>query len=298
MQMAHIELLLCLEEHNFNLTLTAQALHKTQSALSKQLQKIEATIGMPILERSHGRLQGFNALGLQLRQDLAALKLHSSNITLKTQHAGQLSNELKLGVTHTQARYILPAIIIQLKTEYPSLAFSIRQGTPEQIANWAAVGIVDLAIATETLSDHPQLNSSACYSWNRSLICNIDHPLASIKQPTLKDLSKYPLVTYSQGYTGRALLDATFAKAQLTPNIVLAASDADIIVTYVKLGIGYGIVADMACMQGVQGLHSCSLRHVFSDNTTYIAYARGKWLTPAMHRCISTLKAIKVVAAY
>lgn len=186
---------------------------------------------------------------------------------------------MTIATTHTQARYALPPVISKFMLEYPDVSLHMNQGTPAQIAEMAADGEVDFAIATEGLESFPELITMPCYRWNRCVVVPKEHPLASVKKLTLEQLAEYPIVTYVFGFTGRSKLDEAFSLKGLEPRVVFTAADADVIKTYVRLGLGVGIVAGMA----VDKLQDADLvvldaSHLFESSVTKIAFRRGTFL--------------------
>lgn len=195
----------------------------------------------------------------------------------------EFSNEragtLSIATTHTQARYALPPVIGRFMQEYPDVALHMHQGTPAQIAEMAADGTVDFAIATEGMEEFGDLIMMPCYRWNRSVVVPKEHPLTKVAQLTLEDLAEYPIVTYVFGFTGRSKLDEAFSKVSLEPKVIFTAADADVIKTYVRLGLGVGIVAGMAVdkLQD-QDLVALDASHLFESSVTKIGFRRGTFL--------------------
>jgi LysR family cys regulon transcriptional activator len=206
--------------------------------------------------------------------------------------AQEQSNEdqgsLTIATTHTQARYALPKVIQNFRTKYPNVALHMNQGTPEQISQLAASGAADFAIATEGMELFKDLVMMPCYRWNRSVVVPKDHPLALRGQLTLKDLAEHPLVTYVFGFTGRSKLDDAFGQAGLAPNVVFTATDTDVIKTYVRLGIGVGIIASMAYDEEQDAdLVRLDASHLFESSVTHIGFRRGTFLRRYMLDLIS-----------
>jgi LysR family cys regulon transcriptional activator len=162
---------------------------------------------------------------------------------------------------------------------YPDIEFQIHQGTPRQLVDWASHDQVDFSICTEELAESRELDSIACYQWNRSLITRLDHPIQNSKSIRLSDLCKYPLITYVVGFTGRKHFNQTFARAGLDPNIVLSAADTDIIKAYVLDGLGIGVIASMAYDSKLDTeLASRDISHLFPAETTRIAFQKNKYI--------------------
>ena len=199
----------------------------------------------------------------------------------------ETKGDLSIATPHTQARYALPPAVTKFKTEYPNVTLNLHQGSPPQIARMAAEGEADFAIATEAMHHFDELVMLPCYHWNRALLLRPGHPLASVSKPSLKDLARYPLVTYTFGFTGRSQLDQAFKSQGLLPNVVLTAVDADVIKTYVRLGFGVGIIANMAYdAEEDSDLVSIDAGHLFSRSTTHIGFRRNQFLRDFMFRFI------------
>jgi LysR family cys regulon transcriptional activator len=200
------------------------------------------------------------------------------------EHSDDKRGHLSIATTHTQARYVLPSVIKQFIQRYPNVALHMHQGTPTQIAELAAEGVVDFAIATEGMELFEDLVMMPCYRWNRCIIVPNDHPLCALPTLTLEALAQYPLVTYVFGFTGRSHLDQAFSSKGLQPQVVFTASDADVIKTYVRLGLGVGIVAHMAYDLILDSdLRALDASHLFEDSTTKIGCRRGTFLRSYMY---------------
>jgi LysR family cys regulon transcriptional activator len=186
---------------------------------------------------------------------------------------------LTIATTHTQARYVLPQIIVEFRKRYPEVHLALHQGSPDQVIEEAVSGAADIAIATEGISEAPDLISLPCYHWNRAIIVPKGHPLDCVEPLRLEDVARYPLVTYAFAFTGRSQINAAFAARGLRPEVVLSAIDADIIKTYVQLGFGVGVVASMAVdPQRDDGLVARDASHLFPQSTTAIGILRGSYL--------------------
>ncbi|MDA1302164.1 MAG: LysR substrate-binding domain-containing protein, partial [Proteobacteria bacterium] len=200
----------------------------------------------------------------------------------------ETSGSLSVATTHTQARYALPGVISDFMSQYPNVSLHMHQGSPVQIAEMAANGVVDFAIATEGLELFGDLVMLPCYDWNRCIVVPEGHPLTSVERLTLADVATYPIVTYVFGFTGRSKLDDAFNQQGLTPRVVFTATDADVIKTYVRLGLGIGIIAQMAYDHAQdQGLVALDASHLFEPSTTMIGCKRGTFLRGYMYEFIS-----------
>ncbi len=266
--------------NGLNVSATAQVLYTSQPGISKQIRLLEDELGVEIFARSGKHLSHITAAGEQVIS-VAEEILHKCE-KIK-QIANEFSNEregvLTVATTHTQARYALPPVISRFMQEYPDVSLHMNQGTPAQIAEMAANGSVDFAIATEGLEAFPELISMPCYRWNRSVVVPHDHPLAAVEKLSLEQLADYPIVTYVFGFTGRSKLDEAFSLKGLTPKVVFTAADADVIKTYVRLGLGVGIVAGMSIdARQDDDLVVLDASHLFESSVTKIAFRRGTFL--------------------
>lgn len=265
---------------NLNITAAAEHLHTSQPGISKQIRLLEEELGVQIFARNGKHLDRVTAAGEQILSVTDRL-LHEADNVRRTASEFQDadSGDLAIATTHTQARYALPATIQGFKARYPRVSLHLNQGSPPQISGWAAAGEVDFAIATEAMEHFEELIMLPCYHWNRCIIVPPDHPLADRERVRLSDIAAHPLITYTFGFTGRSQLDRAFAGQGLTPNVVLTAVDADVIKTYVRLGLGVGIVANMAHDPAEDSdLVRLDASHLFEHSTTHIGFRRGTYL--------------------
>ncbi|WP_168016450.1 HTH-type transcriptional regulator CysB [Halomonas salinarum] len=266
--------------HNLNVSATAQSLFTSQPGISKQIRLLEDELGIEIFARSGKHLTRVTPAG-QAIIDLAGQVLRTTdNIKQVAQeHSNERRGSLSIATTHTQARYALPPVIGEFTRKYPEVALHMQQGTPKQIAEMVSEGQADFAICTESLELFNDLVLLPCYRWNRCVLVPKGHPLAEAGKLTLEGLAEYPLVTYVFGFTGRSQLDDAFRAQDLTPNVVLTAADADVIKTYVRLGLGVGIVAHMAVDPEADGdLVALDASHLFESSTTKIGIRRGTFM--------------------
>lgn len=266
--------------NGLNVSATAQVLYTSQPGISKQIRLLEDELGVEIFARSGKHLSHITAAGEQVIAVAGEILRKCEQIK---QIANEFSNEregaLTVATTHTQARYALPPVIRTFMQDYPDVALHMNQGTPAQIAAMAADGSVDFAIATEGLENFPELISMPCYRWNRCVVVPREHPLANAGQLTLELLAQYPIVTYVFGFTGRSKLDEAFNVKGLSPKVVFTAADADVIKTYVRLGLGVGIVARMAVdPEQDKDLVVLDASELFESSVTRIAFRRGTFL--------------------
>jgi LysR family transcriptional regulator, cys regulon transcriptional activator len=270
--------------HNLNVTATAESLFTSQPGISKQIRMLEDEIGLQIFRRSGKHLTEITPVGKKIIAFAGEILDKAENIRqVALEFSDEQRGSLSIATTHTQARYVLPSVIKTFIEQYPDVSLHMHQGTPVQISEQASKGNVDFAIATEALELFENLIMMPCYKWNRSVIVPHDHPLAKAGELSLKMLAKYPLVTYVFGFTGRSQLDQAFNAEGLRPKVVFTAADADVIKTYVKLGLGVGIVASMAYDSELdQDLTSLDASHLFDASTTKIGFRRGTFLRSYM----------------
>ncbi|WGI24106.1 HTH-type transcriptional regulator CysB [Halomonas alkaliantarctica] len=272
--------------HNLNVSATAQSLFTSQPGISKQIRLLEDELGVEIFARSGKHLTRVTPAGQSII-DLAGqvLRLTENIKQVAQEHSDERRGSLAIATTHTQARYALPPIISEFTLKYPDVALHMQQGTPKQIAQMVSEGQADFAIATESLELFTDLVLLPCYRWNRCVLVPKGHPLATHQGPlTLEALAEHPLVTYVFGFTGRSQLDDAFKAKGLTPNVVLTAADADVIKTYVRLGMGVGIVAHMAVDEALdEDLVALDASHLFASSTTKIGIRRGTFMRGYMY---------------
>ncbi|MEQ6435709.1 CysB family HTH-type transcriptional regulator [Comamonas sp. w2-DMI] len=267
--------------NNYNLTEVAAVLFTSQPAISRQIRELEEELGVEIFTRAGKRLTGLTPPGKTLLPIIDRLLLEAGNL----KNAGKDFKEKDTGVfyvaaTHSQARYALPAVVRDFRKVYPGVTLHLRQGSPQQIAEMLLAGEADIGVATEALANYEQLLTLPGYRWSHSVIVPPGHPLLLQARPiSLEDLAGHPIITYEHGFTGRAHIDEAFAREGLAPEIVLTAMDADVIKTYVELGMGIGIVASIAFdAERDRLLRAIDARHLFEINLTRIAVRRGIWL--------------------
>ncbi|HAA44838.1 MAG: CysB family transcriptional regulator [Halomonas sp. 54_146] len=274
------------KRHNLNVSATAQSLFTSQPGISKQIRLLEDELGVEIFARSGKHLTRVTPAGQSIIELAGQVLRLADNIKQVAQeHSDERRGSLAIATTHTQARYALPPIISEFTLKYPDVALHMQQGTPKQIAQMVSEGQADFAIATESLELFTDLILLPCYRWNRCVLVPKGHPLATHPGPlTLEALGEYPLVTYVFGFTGRSQLDDAFKAKGLTPNVVLTAADADVIKTYVRLGMGVGIVAHMAVDETLDAdLVALDASHLFASSTTKIGIRRGTFMRGYMY---------------
>ena len=274
--------------HELNVSATAQSLFTSQPGISKQIRLLEDELGVEIFARSGKHLTHVTPAGKVILETAGeVLRKVESIKQVAQEYSNERKGELSIATTHTQARYALPATIKAFMKRYPDVALHMHQGTPMQISEMAADGSVDFAIATEALELFSDLIMMPCYRWNRCILVPRDHPLTQRSLVTLEDVAAHPIVTYVFGFTGRSKLDEAFLEKGLEPRVVFTAADADVIKTYVRLGLGIGIVAAMAYDQEKDSdLVALDASHLFASSVTQIGCRRGTFLRGYMYEFI------------
>jgi LysR family transcriptional regulator, cys regulon transcriptional activator len=291
MKLQQLRYLAAVVQNDLNITAAAVKLGATQSAISKQLKLLEEELGFDVFARSGRTLTRVTLPGERvIRHALKMLREAQNIYGLSEDFREDARGSLSIGTTHTQARYVLPPIIQKFRHRYPNVQFHLHQGTSEQIAAMADVDVIDFAMATGSHELFSRYVLLPCYQWNRRIIVPAGHPLTQIERPTLQDLAAFPIVTYVFSFTGRSSLHQAFAQQGLTANVALTARDADVIKTYVREGLGVGIVADVA-LDPVQdrGLVSIEAGHLFSVHTTWIGFARDRLLRGYMYDLLALI---------
>ncbi len=271
--------------HDLNVSATAQSLYTSQPGISKQIRLLEDELGVEVFSRSGKHLTHVTPAG-EVIIEMAGEILRKVESIKRV--ADEFSNErqgsLGIATTHTQARYALPGIIQTFRSDYPDVALQMHQGTPVQIAEMAADGSVDFAIATEGIEHFSELVMMPCYRWNRAVVVPHDHPLAGREQLTLADVAAESIVTYVFGFTGRSKLDDAFDEQGLKANVVFTATDTDVIKTYVRLGLGVGIIAAMAFDPQIDtDLVALDASHLFQSSVTHIGCRKGTFMRRYMY---------------
>jgi len=277
----------------YNLTEVAAALHTSQPGVSRQIRELEDELGVELFQRVGKRLTGMTPSGQQLLPVVERLLREAENLRQAARDcASHDTGPLSLAATHSQARYALPGAVKDFRHRFPKVTLSLHQGSPRHVAQMLIDGEADIGIATEALDQYPQLVTLPCYTWTHSVVVPPDHPLLDGEPLTLARLSKYPLITYDGGFTGRAHIDEAFSREGLQPSIVLSAMDADVIKTYVELGLGVGVVASIAFdADRDRNLRALDAGHLFAVNMTRLAFRRGAFLRGYVYGFIETFAA-------
>lgn len=271
--------------HDLNVSQTAQSLYTSQPGISKQIRLLEDELGVEIFSRSGKHLTQITPAGESILKTAGEIMRKVESIkSVAQEFCDERKGSLALATTHTQCRYVLPQVIQGFIEKFPDVALHMHQGTPTQISELAADGTADFAIATEAMELYSDLVMMPCYKWNRSILVPRNHPLTQVSQPTLEQLSSYSLVTYTFGFTGRSKLDEAFTAKGLVPKVVFTAADADVIKTYVRLGLGVGIVASMAYNPETDAdLVAIDASHLFEASVTKIGFRKGSFLRGYMY---------------
>lgn len=289
MNLQQLRYLCAVVDHGLNVSVAADALFTSQPGISKQIRQLEDELGVPIFIRQGKRLAALTAGGEVIvataRRALQELNnLKRVGAEFKSEDTGTLA----IATTHTQARYVLPPVLKRFAERFPKVRLLLHQGNPAQVADQTQRSDVDVGIATEALADYPGLVSLPCYTWNRCVLVPKGHPLAKVRPLTLEALARYPIVTYDFSFTGRSQINAAFAAKGIEPNVVLTALDSDVIKTYVELGLGVGIVAQMAHDPARDGqFDKIEAAHLFAASTTRLALRRGVYLRGFVYEFIS-----------
>lgn len=262
----------------FNLTEVANTLFTSQSGVSRHIRDLEDELGVEIFIRRGKRLLGMTEPGKALLTIAERILDEASRVRrLADLFTNETSGVLTIATTHTQARYSLPKVIKAFRALWPQVRLELNQGSPQEIVAMVAAGEADIGIASEQLVNQPALAAFPWFSWHHALLVPKGHALEQEQTLSLEALSRYPLITYRQGITGRSRVDRAFQAAGLKPDIILSAQDSDVVKTYVELGLGVGILADQACQLDMQStLTRLDARHLFEASTVWLALKRGQ----------------------
>ncbi|RQP22138.1 CysB family HTH-type transcriptional regulator [Piscinibacter terrae] len=266
---------------NLNLTETAKALFTSQPGISKAILELEDELGVDIFARHGKRLRRITEPGQQVLRSIEVIMREVNNLKrIGDEFSKQDAGTLSIATTHSQARYFLPEPIAQLRRKFPKVNISLHQGAPRQVAQMVIDEVADIGIATESLGEFDELVTLPCYEWQHAVVMPSNHPLTQVERISLEDLAIEPLVSYHPSYSGRSRVDQAFGARRLKPNIVLEAIDADVIKTYVRLGLGIGILAETAVRDDPPGgeLVWRPVGHLFGQNVTRVAFKRGAYL--------------------
>ena len=280
MKLQQFRYLVEVERRGLSVSAAAEALFTSQPGVSKQIGLLEEELGVTIFERTGKRLGGITAPGQILLAMARRILSEAQNMKrVGEDYAAESSGMLSIATTHTQARYTLPSVIQRFVQRHPEIRLHIQQGSPLQVAAWVLDGGADLGVATEALDRHAELLTLPCFQWAHLVVTPSGHPLQARQPLTLAALAEYPLITYDATFTGRSHIDRAFERQNLRPNVMLTAIDSDVIKTYVGLGLGVGIIAEMAFdPTRDEALAAIRASHLFEGNTTRLAFRRDAWL--------------------
>ena len=274
----------------FNLTEVSKVLHTSQPGVSRQIRELEEELGIDLFVRAGKRLTSLTEVGVLIVPIVERMLNDAENLKRAGEEFTQQANgRLSIAATHTQARYALPSAVRDFRQRYPHVTLNLHQGSPKEVAQMLISGEADIGIATEALTQYDTLVALPCYRWTHSVMVPPDHPLLDGQPLTLERLSQFPIITYGPGYTGRLHIDEAFEAAGLSFNLVLTAMDADVIKTYVELGLGVGIIASIAFDEDRdRSLRALDARHLFAVNLTKLAVRRGSFLRSYIYDFIET----------
>jgi LysR family cys regulon transcriptional activator len=269
---------------NLNLTETAKALYTSQPGISKAILELEEELGVDIFARHGKRLKRVTEPGLLVLKSVEIIMREVANLKrIGDEFSKQDAGTLSIATTHTQARYFLPEPVAQLRRRYPKVQVVLHQGMPEQVARMLLDDVAEIGLATEALAAHEDLITVPCHEWQHALVVPVSHPLAAVERPTLEQIAAFPLVLYQPTVTGRTRIDDAFERARIKPLVALEAIDSDVIKTYVRLGLGVGIVTELAMRTDPLNPEPADLAwrplgHLFGSNITRVAFKRGAYL--------------------
>ncbi len=281
MKLQQLRSICVVAKHDLNVSAAAHALHTSQPGVSKQIRLLESELGVQIFTRVGKRFVEVTAPGEAILATARRIVLDLDNLrNIGREFTHESKGTLSIATTHTQARYALPHTVEAFRKRYPEVALRIHQGNPSQIVEMVNSGEADIAIATEAVAESEHLVALPCYDWNRSVVVPQKHELLRLRRRlTLRDIAAYPLVTYDFAFAGRGQVNKAFSEQDLSPNVVLTAIDADVIKTYVQLGLGVGLLASMAFDPKVdRKLRAIDASHLFEPSTTRVGVRKGAYV--------------------
>ncbi|WP_371324963.1 CysB family HTH-type transcriptional regulator [Dechloromonas sp. ZY10] len=280
MKLQQLRYIVEIQRQGLNVSEAAESLYTSQPGISKQVKLLEDELGVAIFERSGKRFTGITEPGKVVLAIAERILREAENLKRASgEFAAGDSGRLVLAATHTQARYALPLVVRDFVAQHPQVKLEMHQGSPTQIAEWVAAGDADIGIATEALDQYPQLVTLPVRQWSHCVIAPEGHPITRSGVLNLQELVRWPLITYDTAFAGRSRINRAFERIGATPNIALTALDADVIKTYVSLGLGLGIISALAYdAQRDAGLVALDAAHLFESNTTRLALRRGAYL--------------------
>jgi LysR family cys regulon transcriptional activator len=291
MNLQQLRFVLEVIKHDYNLTEAAHALYTSQPGVSKAIIELEEELGVDIFVRHGKRLRKLTEPGKEVLKAVEIIMREVHNLKrIGDEFARQDAGTLSIAATHTQARYFLPGPVAEFRKRFPNVTIRLHQGHPEEIGRMVTNDVADVGIATEALAQVETVLALPCYSWQHVAVFPTNHALASVASPSLEDLAKYPLITYQHEFAGRKRIDQAFALKRITPQVVLEAIDSDVLKTYVELGMGVGLLAEMAVSaQKDPFLQTVPLGHLFGMNVTRVAIKRGAYLRSFVYTFLELL---------
>jgi LysR family cys regulon transcriptional activator len=291
MNLQQLRFVLEVIKHDYNLTEAAHALYTSQPGVSKAIIELEEELGVDIFVRHGKRLRKLTEPGKEVLKAVEIIMREVHNLKrIGDEFARQDAGTLSIAATHTQARYFLPGPVAEFRKRFPNVTIRLHQGHPEEIGRMVTNDVADVGIATEALAQVETVLALPCYSWQHVAVFPTNHALASVASPALEDLAKYPLITYQHEFAGRKRIDQAFALKRITPQVVLEAIDSDVLKTYVELGMGVGLLAEMAVSaQKDPFLQTVPLGHLFGMNVTRVAIKRGAYLRSFVYTFLELL---------
>ncbi|SNS70979.1 transcriptional regulator, LysR family [Noviherbaspirillum humi] len=276
---------------NFNLTEAAKALYTSQPGVSKAIIELEEELGVDIFTRHGKRIRGLTEPGRAVLKSVELIMQEIDGLKrIGKEFAAQDTGSFTIATTHTQARYTLPKVVQAFTQKYPKVRLSLLQGNPRQVADMVLRDQADLALATEAIADMDGLISIPCYQWEHVLVVPPEHALLRSQTITLEEIAAYPLITYDAAFAGRARIDHAFSLRGLSPDVLLEAIDADVIKTYVELGLGVGLIAGMAFdAERDRNLRAIEVGHLFGTNVSRVALKQGAYLRSYVYTFIELL---------
>lgn len=280
MKLQQLRYIVEIQRQGLNVSEAAEVLYTSQPGISKQVKMLEEELGVAIFERAGKRFTGVTEPGRVVLEIAQRILREAENLKrASAEYAGGDSGRLVLATTHTQARYALPVVVRDFMSRHPSVRLEMHQGSPTQIAEWVVAGEADIGIATESLDQYPQLITLPVRQWTHCVIAPAGHPILKSLPLSLNELAKWPLITYDTAFTGRSRINRAFERIGVSPNVALTALDADVIKTYVSLGLGLGIISALAFdAERDAGLVAVDAAHLFESSTTRLALRRGTYL--------------------
>ena len=280
MKLQQLRFLDAVVRNNLNVSSAAEELYTSQPGISHQIKLLEDELDVQIFERSGKKLTAISPAGHAILEHVAELLNNAKSIKQAAREFSKNNRgSLTLATTHTQAQFILPPILQRFAREYPHIELRVHQGNPKSMGRLAANNQVDFVIASEVIDERDELVTIPAYRWNRFIVVPVDHELTRINKVSLTDLARFPILTYMLGLTGRSQLDKTFQKANLEPKVAFTATDSDVIKTYVRLGMGAGIVAEMACRDADSDLAYIDASHLFPDSVIKVGFRHSRHIS-------------------